>query len=197
MIMLLGSVIVIIQYIGAINSGQAPEKYNVDTGNLQQDNKGGENVVPLVENRGNIDKAINDTPTVGMMAGVSNTTAPAKTAPAIMAPSPGGFESQHSKFCENPTGFLLAIKNAFDRGDKSGLVRSDNVVVDMGHDGSGAFYDTDGDGCCDTYCRKVIKGGNWSCVSPHSITTQYEASLPRGTKCSGGYNMEAKSRRVY
>ena len=79
MIMLLGSIVIIVQYIGAINPGQQPtveaEKYNIDTGNLQHDNKDGENVVPLVENRANPNKATNDTPTIGMMAGVSNTTA--------------------------------------------------------------------------------------------------------------------------
>lgn len=195
----IGCLIIIVQYIGTINSSPPPlnENYNIETGVLAVDNLGGENVVPLVENRSNIHKGISDTPTLGMLAGVTDTTAPAETAPAIVIPTPGGFDSEHSKFCANPTGFLLAIKNAYDKGDRFGLVRSDNVVVDMGHAGSGAFYDTNGDGCCDTYCRKVIKGGNWSCISPQSITTQYETSLPRGTKCEGGYNMLAKTKRVY
>lgn len=143
------------------------------------------NVVPHVGNRDNLNKAWNDTPTIGMMQGSRGTAAPSNaTSAAVTTPVPGGLEPDDPRTCALPTGYLAAIVKAWNAGDKHGLVESEGIIVDMGHPGAGGFYDTNGDGCCDTYCRRVVKGGWWSCIDPNTITSQYEAGKPRGTICS-------------
>ena len=146
-------------------------------------NRAVSNLVPAVGNEGNPNKAWNDTPTIGMLAGVAGTEAPASAHdPTATTPVPGGLPVTGPLFCPVPTGYLQAIVNAWNKGFHTGMVHSDGVVVDMGHEG-GAFYDTTGNGCCDTYCRRVVKGGWWSCVDPYMVGTQYDAGIPRGIKC--------------
>lgn len=141
-------------------------------------------VTASVGNRDNIDIAWNSTPTDGMF---SNTTAPA------VSPLPpttydekdlGGGLSDPVEKCSVPTGFLAAMVNAWSEGKREGIVSQDGIpFLDMGIDG--AWYDAYGLGCCDTYCRKVTKGGYWSCIDPQIVGTQYKAGKPRGIKCTG------------
>jgi hypothetical protein len=177
-VVFLGSVIILIEF--ASGAGYKPiENMGADgTGSANETN-----VVPDVGNRGNTSKAWNDTPTTGMMRGAMGTKAPAGVHErGITTPVPAGIPVPDPKFCAVPTGYLRAIAMAWNNEQRTGIVESNGVLVDMGHEG-GSFYDTDGDGCCDTYCRRVIKGGWWSCVDPRSITTQYTESVPRGSKC--------------
>ncbi len=140
------------------------------------------NVVPAVGNQFNKNKAWNDTPTDGMLRGIKGTEAPnVETSPASTE-APGGMPVDKLIYCPVPTGYLEAIVNAWDSGKREGLQQINGLIADMGH-GEGAFYDTSWDGCCDTYCRRVVKGGYWSCVTPQMVTTQYTQMNPKGTKC--------------
>ncbi len=153
----------------------------------QPDLKG--NIVSLVGNQGDPAKAWNDTPTVGMVSGGGGTLAPMMDGPAYMSPkgsllAPGGLPPGSPLACRMPTGYLLQMAKCWQEGKTEGIHLSAGLEIDMGH-GDGAFYDTIGDGCCDTFCRRVMRGGYWSCISPNSITTQYTQATPRGTKCNG------------
>lgn len=142
------------------------------------------NVVPHVANMGDTGKAWNDTPTRGMMQGILGTEAPGVESEPQTTAAPGGMPVNKPLYCAVPTGYLEGIVNAWDRGAREGLVQSNGLTVDMGHPGQNGFYDTTGDGCCDTYCRRVVKGGYWSCVTPNTITTQYTQMNPKGTLCA-------------
>lgn len=87
-----------------------------------------------------------------------------------------------------PTGFLRAAALAWNRGVRSGHANVDGLVVDMGggaaHEG---WYDTNLDGTCDSFFRRVGGGKYWSVISPNTPASQYtEAteSAPRGRMCS-------------
>ena len=157
------------------------------------------NVVPSVGNILNRRKGWNDTPTVGMLNGVKGTKAPADIEGNSSAtPVPGGLPVTDSNYCAVPTGFLGRIVKAWERGDRNGIVNVDGVLTDMGHPGGNQFYDTTGNGCCDTFCRRVVKGGYWSCVTPQTVTTQYTAMNPTGSPCSHyGRNSTSKLSPMY
>lgn len=147
--------------------------------------KGNPNVVPSVGNVLNRDKAWNDTPTIGMLGGIHGTLAPSvDNSKGSSSSSPGGLPVTQDNYCAVPTGFLGMVVKAWESGKRDGLVLVDGVKIDLGHPGGNAFYDTDGSGCCDTYCRRVVKGGFWSCISPTTVNTQYEARKPTGRPCS-------------
>jgi hypothetical protein len=158
-----------------------------DTTTTSTEQQGGTqvfNVVPDVGNRHNPHKAWNDTPTIGMINGFKGTEAPANaTSYPVTTPVPGGLQPDNPRVCATPTGYLAAMVKAWNNEDRHGLIESDGIIIDMGHPGAGGFYDTNGDGCCDTFCRRVVKGGWWSCVDPNTITSQYDAGKPRGTLC--------------
>ena len=146
---------------------------------------GNPNVVPSVGNVLNPKKAWNDTPTDGMLRGIKGTMAAAgATGPSSETPAPGGLPVTKDNYCAVPTGFLGKIVKAWESGAREGIVIVDGVNIDLGHPGGNNFYDTTGSGCCDTYCRRVVKGGYWSCVGPNTGTTQYEAGKPTGRPCS-------------
>lgn len=157
------------------------------------------NVVPSVGNVLDINKAWNDTPTEGMFRGIKGTIAPANaTGESSPTPVPGGLPVTDDNYCAVPTGFLGAAVKAWEQNKRQGLVMVDGVKIDMGQPGGNQFYDTNGDGCCDTYCRRVVKGGFWSCITPQSVTTQYDASKPTGTPCSHyGRNQGSKLAPLY
>lgn len=144
-----------------------------------------ENLSATVGNQGNPNLAWNSTPTYGMF---SETTAPAApNRPTQYSDSQigGGLEDPVAR-CAVPTGFLAAMVNAWSTGKRNGVVSQDGIPeLDMGFEG--AWYDASGLGCCDTYCRKVTKGGYWSCIDPQTVATQYKASKPRGIMCPGNY----------
>lgn len=158
-----------------------------------------ENMVASVGNRASDGQiAWNSTPTRGMFSSTEAPNAPSRPPQYDRSkPLAGmGVDEDTSGLgmggevpvarCEMPTGFLLAMANAWQEGKRQGIVSQNGIpFLDMGTDG--AFYDTTGLGCCDTYCRKVSKGGYWSCIDPQTVGTQYRASNPRGTKCPGGY----------
>lgn len=127
--------------------------------------------------------AWNDTPTVGMFS----TT----TAPVLPIAEPARLKSSKlanqqalvpAAKCSAPTGYLLAMARAWNEGKRDGIIEMNGIPdLDMGSDGG--WYDTSDSGCCDTYCRITTKGGYWSCVSPLTPTSQYEAGVPTGTLC--------------
>ena len=144
-----------------------------------------ENLTATVGNRGDPDLAWNSTPTYGMF---SETTAPAAPMrpPQYAETKIGDGLYNPVARCAVPTGFLAAMVNAWSEGKRTGIVSQDGIPeLDMGYDG--AWYDASGLGCCDTYCRKVTKGGFWSCIDPQTIATQYKAGKPRGIMCPGNY----------
>lgn len=108
-------------------------------------------------------------------------------APEYKAADLGGAIETPVAPCSMPTGFLLAMARAWQDGKTQGIVPRDGIEdLDMGYDG--AWYDASGLGCCDTYCRKVVRGGYWSCIDPYTVTTQYKAGKPRGVQCDSGYS---------
>ena len=83
-----------------------------------------------------------------------------------------------------PKGKLeLAIK-AWTNGKTEGHVYFEDGDVDMGRDGG--WWDGDGSGCCDHYCRRVgPKGGEyWSCISPQAPYNEFAHMKPKGHQCS-------------
>lgn len=83
-----------------------------------------------------------------------------------------------------PKGKLeLAIK-AWTNGKTKGPVYFEDGDVDMGRDGG--WWDGDGSGCCDHYCRRVgPKGGEyWSCITPQAPYNEFTHMRPKGHQCS-------------
>lgn len=159
------------------------------------------NIVPSIGNINNPNKAWNDTPTIGMFDGYKGTMAPNYDPPlpgTVTTAAPDGLPATPDNYCAVPTGFLGKIVRAREQGLTSGLFEFEGVELDLGHPGGNQFYDTNGDGCCDTYCRRVVKGGYWSCITPQMVTTQYDAMQPRGTPCTHyGRNSNSKLSPLY
>lgn len=163
---------------GTIGAADMPLQHSIS---IQEMEKGSMMVKPQVGNRGDPDKAWNDTPTIGMLMGNVNNPENLHQR-QVRQPDQSDLVPKTARVCHVPTGYLGAIVKAWEKGKRTGLVESQNIIVDMGQEGGG-FYDTNGDGCCDEYCRRVVKGGWWSCINPQTVTTQYKSGLPRGRKC--------------
>jgi hypothetical protein len=87
--------------------------------------------------------------------------------------------------CQAPTGFLRRIVEARKVGFRDGVVHFKGVDLDLGQAGSGRFYDTAHNGCCDTYCRVLASKGYYSCVGPTTVATQFERAYraPEAPAC--------------
>ena len=151
--------------------GDHPNAPPVQPGNKLT--KGGWNDTPTIGMTGEYDKQINP---------VTNEINNEAIDPTFAStPVPDGMPPISPKYCTTPTGFLMRIVQAYNKGLRNGIVTISGVSIDMGSEG--AFYDRWGDGCCDSYCRIVTNGKYWSCVDPSSRTSQYIQSYPRGRKC--------------
>ncbi len=84
------------------------------------------------------------------------------------------------------TGKLELAVKAWINGRRHGSVVMSDRHVDMGRDGG--WFDVDGKGCCDHYCRKVgpsgVAGEYWSCIAPQTPNSEYAKLSPRGMQCS-------------